>query len=200
MVHVLDRQVELIFVPLGIAAILGSAVSQHATEPEVVFVVERQHAIVHQIGGGDRRLAVIKLRECDLGVGVDEGLLIDSPDPFHVADVECVLRAAVAWALALELAMGFLLRLGAFERLHLGLGEHQAPCAILDSKAFSRCFMVVRSWRCQTQRTPAGEIDRPCLASSLATRSWPQAGWSTAIATTAASMSGAVRFFRSEER
>jgi len=56
--------------------------------------------------------------------------------------------------------------------------------------------MVVRSWRCQTQRTPAGEIDRPRLASSLATRSWPQAGWSTAIATTAASMSGAVRFFK----
>jgi hypothetical protein len=29
----------------------------------------------------------------------------------------------------------------------------------LDSSAFSRCFMVVRSWRCQTQRTPAGEIE-----------------------------------------
>src|SRR3954467_15925661 len=42
------------------------------------------------------------------------------------ATAECVLGAAVAWALALELAMGFLLRLGAFERLHLGLGEHQA--------------------------------------------------------------------------
>src|SRR6188472_3234284 len=66
-----------------------------------------------------------------------------------------------------------------------------STCSWTDTKAFSRCFMVVRSWRCQTQRTPAGEIDRPRLASSLATRSWPQAGWSTAIATTAASMSGA---------
>ena len=31
--------------------------------------------------------------------------------------------------------------------------------------------------------TPAGEIDRPRLANSFATRSWPQAGWSIAIST-----------------
>ena len=55
---------------------------------------------------------------------------------------------------------------------------------------------MVRSWRCQTQRTPAGEIDSPRLASSLETRTWPQAGCSIAISTTASSISGAVRFFR----
>jgi hypothetical protein len=56
--------------------------------------------------------------------------------------------------------------------------------------------MVCRSWRSQTERTPNGEIDIPCLASSLETRVWPQAGWSIAIATTAASISGATRFFQ----
>ena len=46
-----------------------------------------------------------------------------------------------------------------------------------------------------TPRTPAGEIDRPCRFSISETRTWPQAGCSTAIATTACSISGAVRFF-----
>ena len=32
-------------------------------------------------------------------------------------------------------------------------------CAILASNAFSRFFMFSRSWRCQTQRTPNGQID-----------------------------------------
>ena len=49
---------------------------------------ERQHPVVEQIGGGDRRLAVIELGESHLGVGVDEGLLVDAPDPLHVADIE----------------------------------------------------------------------------------------------------------------
>ena len=41
-----------------------------------------------------------------------------------------------------------------------------------------RWRIVVRSWRCQTQRAPAGEIDNPRLASSPATHSCPQAGCS----------------------
>jgi len=34
------------------------------------------------------------------------------------------------------------------------------------------------------------------LASSFDTRVWPQAGWSTAMAATASSISGSTRFFR----
>ena len=112
MVDVLDRQIELVFVALGIAAILGAAVGQHPAEPDVVLVVERHHPVVEQVGRGDRGLAVIELGERHLGVGVDEGLLVDAPDPLHGADVEGVLRAAIAGALALELAMRLLVRLG----------------------------------------------------------------------------------------
>jgi hypothetical protein len=36
----------------------------------------------------------------------------------------------------------------------------------------------------------------PLWRNSLATRAWPQAGCSTAMARTAASISGATRFFR----
>jgi hypothetical protein len=44
-------------------------------------VVERHNAIVEEVGGGDRRLPIIELGEGDLGVGVDEGLLVDASCP-----------------------------------------------------------------------------------------------------------------------
>src|SRR6516225_11590362 len=51
-------------------------------------------------------------------------------------------------------------------------------CAALASSAFSRCFIDVKSWRCHTHRTPAGEIDSPRRFSASETRTWPQAGCS----------------------
>jgi hypothetical protein len=45
-----------------------------------VFIVKRHHAVIEDLGRGDRRLAVIELGEGDFGIGVDEGLLIDPPD------------------------------------------------------------------------------------------------------------------------
>ena len=47
-----------------------------------------------------------------------------------------------------------------------------------------------------TQRTPAGEIDRPRCFSASDARTWPQAGCSIASATAASSISIGVRFFR----
>jgi len=43
-----------------------------------VILEERQHAIVQNLGCGDRRLAIVELGEGDLAVGVDEGLLVDA--------------------------------------------------------------------------------------------------------------------------
>jgi hypothetical protein len=34
-------------------------------------------------------------------------------------------------------------------------------CATAASSAFRRSFIKVRSWRCNTQRTPAADIDKP---------------------------------------
>src|ERR1700716_2968957 len=67
-------------------------------------------------------------------------------------------------------------------------------CATLASSALSRFFIVSRSWRCQTPRTPAGEIEWPSFLISLATRIWPKAGCSSENSTIRASISGAVRF------
>jgi len=44
----------------------------------------------------DRRFAVIQLGEGDLGIGVDEGLLVDPPDALQGADIKRILGAAIA--------------------------------------------------------------------------------------------------------
>jgi len=93
-------------------------------------VEEGDHAVVQKIGRRDRRLAIIELGASNLGVGVDKGLLVDTPDPLQIANIERVLGAAVARRLALKFAMGLL----------LGLGLFQAT-----SWALSRLFMVSRS-------------------------------------------------------
>ena len=125
-VNVLERQIELVFVMLRIAAIFRAAIGQHAAELHLMGVVERHDAIVDEIGGGNRRLAVVELGEGDLGIGVDERLLVDASNPLHVADVERVLGPAIARTFALELAMGLFLALGLLQRGQLALGQHQA--------------------------------------------------------------------------
>ena len=67
--------------------------------------------------------------------------------------------------------------------------------ALLASSALSRLVMVSSSWRCHTQRTPAGDTASPRFLSSLATRTCPKAGCSIASSTTASSISAATRFF-----
>src|SRR6266536_729787 len=125
MIDVLDREIELVLVPFGIAAELAAAVGEHAQQLGIVLLEEWQYPVVQQVGRGDRRLAVIQLAESDLGIGVDEGLLVDPPDALEIADVERVLRATVAGMLALELTVGLLLDLRALQRHNLRLGEHQ---------------------------------------------------------------------------
>src|SRR5262249_32858429 len=109
--------------------------------------------------------------------------------------VKGILRAAIAGTFALELAMRLLVGLGLLERGDLGLGQQDAILRTLASSALRRCLIEVRSCRCHTQRTPAGEIDRTCRFTIADTRTWPQAGCSIAKSTTACSISGAVRFF-----
>jgi hypothetical protein len=60
--------------------------------------------------------------------------------------------------------------------LPMVVSDHFFPCATLASSALSRFFIVSRSWRGQTLRTPAGEIEWPSFLISLATRIWPKAG------------------------
>jgi len=135
-VDVLDGEVERVLVPLWAAAKLGAAVGQYPLQLDLVLVVERHHAVVQQVGGGDRGLAVVELGKGHLGVGVDEGLLIDPPHPLHRADVEGVLRTAVAGTLALELAVRLVIGPGLLERSDLGFRQHQPVLGALGLERF----------------------------------------------------------------
>ena len=67
--------------PFGIAAVFAAAVGQYPRELHVVALEQWDHAVIDEVGRRDRRLAIVKLGANDLAVGVDEGLLVDAPDP-----------------------------------------------------------------------------------------------------------------------
>ncbi len=96
MINVLDRKVKLVFVSFGIAAEFAAAVGQNAQQFDLVLFEERHHSVIEQIRCGDRRLAIIELGEGHLGVGVDEGLLVDAAYAFEGPNVEGVLGTPIA--------------------------------------------------------------------------------------------------------
>src|SRR5437588_3592804 len=85
-------------------------------------------------------MGVVELGKAYLGVGVDEGLLVDASNALQIADIERILRAAISWMLALELAVRLLLGLGLFQRDDLRLGQHQA---FLGALGFQRLEPLV---------------------------------------------------------
>src|SRR3984893_9804805 len=91
-----------------------------------MFIEERDHAVVKQVGRHQRGFTVIELGECQFGVGVEKRLLIDTTDALERADIERILRAAVARAFALELTVRLLVGLGFFQRGELALAQHPA--------------------------------------------------------------------------
>jgi hypothetical protein len=85
-----------------------------------VRIKEGHHLVIEQIGGRQGRFAVIELRQGDLAIGVEEGLLIDAAYALERADVERILRATLPWTFALELPPGFLVDLRLlYSGLHL---------------------------------------------------------------------------------
>jgi hypothetical protein len=67
-----DNQVELILVAFTVTTVFRAAVGEHAQQPHVLFFEERQHAIVEQIRGHQRVLAVLQLHESHLRIGIEE--------------------------------------------------------------------------------------------------------------------------------
>src|ERR1700704_1303482 len=98
---------------------ISSACCRVLPRPPVSYIVE-------EISRRNRRLAIVELGAGNLGVGVDEGLLVDAPNSLQIADIERILGPAIARMLALKFAMGLLLSLGLFQRDDLRLGQHQA--------------------------------------------------------------------------
>ena len=60
MIDVFDGEIKLVLMMLGIAAIFGSAIGQHALKLDAFFVEEGTDAVVQEIGCGERRLAIVE--------------------------------------------------------------------------------------------------------------------------------------------
>jgi hypothetical protein len=88
-IDVFDGQVKLVFVAVA-AAEFGAAVGQHPRQPDTVLVIERHDPVIEDLGRGNRCLAIVELGKGHLGVGVDDTLLVDPPDPLQRADIERV--------------------------------------------------------------------------------------------------------------
>jgi len=126
MVNVLNSQVELVLVVLAGATVLSAAVGKNTQERNSMSLEKRQDAVVEHIGGDQGVLAVIKLGRGDLRVGIDEGLLVDSPHPFEGSNIERILGSQIAGMFGFDLAMGLFIVLGLLQRDDLALGEDQA--------------------------------------------------------------------------
>jgi len=50
----------------------------NAQQPHILALAEGQHPVIEQVGGHQGILAVVQFDESDLGVGIDERLLIDT--------------------------------------------------------------------------------------------------------------------------
>src|SRR4029077_4103933 len=99
----------------------------------------------------------------DLGISIDEGLLIDASHSLQIADIERVLRTAIAGMLALEFAMGLLLRLGLLQRGELGLGQHQALQGALGFQCLETLVHVLKVVTLPHTAHPGGRDRKPAL-------------------------------------
>jgi hypothetical protein len=144
-VHVLDREVGFILVPLRVAGILAAAVGQQPQQPDLLAVEEGEDAIVEEIGGRDRRLAIVELGEGNPCVGIDKSLLVDAPKRLQVADIERILGPAITRMLALELPWASFSVLAFSSAASCASVSTRPSCALLASSALSRFFMVSKS-------------------------------------------------------
>ena len=77
MIDIFHRQVQLLLVRVGTAAVLRASIGQDAAEQDFVRITEGHHLVIEEIGGRQRRLAVVELGKGYLGVGINEGLLVN---------------------------------------------------------------------------------------------------------------------------
>ncbi len=92
----------------------------------ILLFKEGENAIVQHVGRHQRVLAVVQFGKGDLGVGIDEGLLINSPDALDRADIVRILSSQVAGVRRFDFAVRFLFLFGLFQGTHLRFRQDMA--------------------------------------------------------------------------
>jgi hypothetical protein len=105
--------------------IFSAAIRQYPQERDLLLLEKRQHAIIEQVSRYQRLFAVIELHKHDFTVGIDEGLLVETPNALDCADIIGVLRTQIAGMLGLNLALGFFFLLAFRQRHHLRFGQNK---------------------------------------------------------------------------
>lgn len=91
MVYVIDGQIQPVIMLLYFTAVLCTPVGQYSQHWQPLSLIERQNAIIKQVGSSDRCFTCIQLTVCHFRVRIHERLLIDTADTFQIANVESVL-------------------------------------------------------------------------------------------------------------
>ncbi len=91
MVDVIDGQIQLVIMLLYFTAVLRTPVGQYSQHWQPLSLIERQDAIIKQVGSSDRCFTCIQLTVRHFRVRIDERLLIDTADTFQITNVESVL-------------------------------------------------------------------------------------------------------------
>src|SRR3954451_24771022 len=73
-IDVLHRQIQLIFVMLALAAVLGSAIGQDAQQRNVLLFKERYDTIIQHVSRVQCIYAIVEFGKSNFRVGVDEGV------------------------------------------------------------------------------------------------------------------------------
>ncbi len=71
MIDIVDCQEQLEVVFVDTPAVFRAPVGHNPQHRQVMLIMERQHPVIEQIGGGDRRLGGVELSMRHLAIGVD---------------------------------------------------------------------------------------------------------------------------------
>src|SRR5579885_454781 len=93
---------------VAVAAVFGSAVGQDSQQRNALLFIEGQHTVIEHVGRHEGGLVVVQFDEGHLGIGINEGLAVDTANSFNRTYVLSVLHAQVAGMSRLDFAMGLL--------------------------------------------------------------------------------------------
>jgi hypothetical protein len=111
MIDVFARYIQLILMPIRTPTILRPPIRENPTEGNFVFLKERDHLVIEQVGRRQRGLAILEFRERYLTIGIDESLLGDPPYALQRPTVERLLCPTLPRTFALEFPVGLFLYL-----------------------------------------------------------------------------------------
>ncbi len=98
---------------INTTTVFSASVSQDSQHWQLMILEERQNLVTQHICCRDWCFCRVELCERYFAVGINERLLIDTPNTFKVANIECVLRA---WVCCFYLTTSFIIMLRVLEQ------------------------------------------------------------------------------------